>query len=97
MKKISNNNLHSVIFLRSLTKKQNGDFYMSENKIINQESSSTHPPTTPETWITPAETANATGLTLRTVINRAEKEKITAKVNGDIPFAVDGKQNYLTC
>lgn len=58
---------------------------MPENKMINQESSSTHPPTTPETLITPAETANATGLTLRTVINRAEKGKITAKGNDAAP------------
>ena len=63
--------------------------------MINQESSSTHPPTTPETWITPAETANATCLTLRTVINRAEKGKITAKGNDAAPLLNDGIQNFL--
>ena len=49
----------------------------------------------PGTWISAAETAAITGLTLRTVLGRAATGKMKAKVPVDVPLTADGKQNYV--
>ena len=49
----------------------------------------------PGTWISAAETATITGLTLRTVWGRAASGKMKAKIPVDVPLSEDGKQNYV--
>ena len=49
----------------------------------------------PGTWISAAETAMVTGLTLRTLLGRAATGKMKAKVPVDMPLTADGNTNYL--
>ena len=66
-----------------------------ENEETESIISSVSPLNEPETWITPAEASLAMDLSLNTVIKRAKRGKIPAKISEEIPFLNDGTENYL--
>ena len=66
-----------------------------ENEETESIISSVSPLNEPETWITPAEASLAMDLSLNTIIKRAKRGKIPAKISEEIPFLNDGTENYL--
>lgn len=52
-------------------------------------------PPTPETWITAAQAASILHLSVQTVLSRAQKGHLQARIPDDLPLTQDGKPNFL--